>query len=118
MAWKKVIAIDYDGTITKDGGDYPRTGEVKENCIEMLQLMQEQYKIALWTCRDGKTLQDALDYLESLGFVPDYVNCQKFTTGSPKMVAHTYIDDAAYPYTAAANDFWITHRVDLLNLER
>ena len=107
-----------DGTITKDGGDYPNVGEVKEDAIECLKKMQESYKIALWTCRDGKQLQEALDYLESLGFVPDFVNCQRFTTGSPKMVAHTYIDDAAFPYVAASNTFWTDYWTTLQLLER
>lgn len=118
MAWKLVVAVDYDGTITQDGGAYPEVGVVKPDCIEVLKEMQKKYKIALWTCRDGKPLQDALDYLQSLGFTPDFVNTQSFTTGSPKMVAHTYIDDAAFPYIAADNNFWIAAKSSLLNLER
>ena len=66
MAYKRVIAVDYDGTITKDGGDYPNVGDVKEGAIECLKEMQKNYKIALWTCRDGRALQEALEYLESL----------------------------------------------------
>lgn len=111
---RKILAVDYDGTITKDGGSYPDVGEVKEGAIECLLELQEKYDIALWTCRNGKSLHDALSYLESLGFKPNFVNCQPFTTGSPKMVAHTYIDDAAYPYIASENDFWTTQR-NILN---
>ena len=40
MAFKKVIAVDYDGTITKDGGAYPEVGEVKEDAIECLKKMR------------------------------------------------------------------------------
>lgn len=102
-----LIAIDYDGTITKDGGDYPNVGEIKEGCIEALKELQEHCQIALWTCRSGKTLEDALMYLKSFGFEPDYINEMPYTTGSPKIIASTYIDDRAFPYTAVANDFWI-----------
>ena len=118
MAHKRVIAVDYDGTITKDGGDYPNVGEVKEGAIECLKEMQKNYKIALWTCRDGRALQEALEYLESLGFVPDFVNCQSFTTGSPKMVAYAYIDDAAFPYIAASNTFWTDYWPTLQSIKR
>lgn len=113
--FRKVIAVDYDGTITKENA-FPRVGEVKDGAIETLLEMQERYSIALWTCRSGRTLKQALDYLKSLGFVPDYVNGQPFTTGSPKMVAHAYIDDAAFPYIAAEPDFWIKYEEELMNL--
>lgn len=113
---KKVIAVDYDGTITRDGGNFPGPGKVKEGAIEVLLEMQKKYDIALWTCRNGNTLKVALRYLEECGFKPDYVNSQPLTTGSPKIIARAYIDDMAFPYIASDNEFWTKHRDLLLNL--
>ena len=91
------IAVDFDGTITTRNV-YPDIGEFRENAIEVLKALQNQGNdICLWTCRHGESLVAALKALEEKRFKPNYVNCGPFTTGSTKMVANLYIDDAAWP---------------------
>lgn len=92
-----IIAVDFDGTITKEN-IYPDIGELREGAIETLLALQDLGNtVCLWTCRNGRPLAEALAALEQLGFKPDYVNCGPYTTGSAKMVADVYIDDAAWP---------------------
>lgn len=92
-----IIAVDFDGTITKRN-NYPEIAPFRENAIEVLKALQRDANdICLWTCRHGKPLADALKALEDAGFKPNYVNCAPYTTGSQKIVADIYIDDAAWP---------------------
>ena len=91
------IAVDFDGTITQRNA-YPDIGPFRKNAINVLKALQEKGNdICLWTCRHGETLAQALTNLKEQGFTPNYVNCAPFTTGSQKIVANIYIDDAAWP---------------------
>lgn len=91
------IAVDFDGTITEQNL-YPDTGPFRKYAVNVLNALQRQgHKICLWTCRHGETLDLALVNLKKKGFTPDYVNDGPFSTGSPKIVANVYIDDAAWP---------------------
>lgn len=91
------IAVDFDGTITEQNL-YPDVGPFRAYAVNVLKALQEQgHTICLWTCRHGKSLDLALVNLKKKGFTPDYVNEGPFTTGSPKIVANVYIDDAAWP---------------------
>lgn len=91
------IAVDFDGTITTRN-QYPDIGEIRENAIPVLKVLQNRgHNICLWTCRHGQELALALHTLEARGFTPNFVNCAPYTTGSQKIVANIYIDDASYP---------------------
>lgn len=91
------IAVDFDGTITHKNV-YPKIGPFRKNAISVLKALQSHgHIICLWTCRAGKELAEALASLDAEGFVPNYINCGPFTTGSQKMIANIYIDDAAWP---------------------
>lgn len=91
------IAVDFDGTITQRNA-YPDIGPFRKNAINVLKALQEKGNdICLWTCRHGETLAQALTNLKEQGFTPNYVNCAPFTTGSQKIIANIYIDDAAWP---------------------
>ena len=103
-----VIAVDYDGTITKKN-TYPEVGELKPFVIEALNILREDgHKLILWTCRKGKELQEAVDFLKENGFEFDAVNEQiyNYNTLSQKVCADMYIDDAAYPFVAKDLHFW------------
>jgi trehalose-6-phosphatase len=94
----KIAAIDFDGTIkpTVENNKYePPTKE----CIETLRALKEaKWKLVLWTCRAGRNLKAALNYLERHGLltlfdaINENVQPMKYKT-SQKIVATVYIDD-------------------------
>ena len=105
-----VIAVDYDGTITKRNA-YPEVGEVKENCVDVLNKLKAMgHKIILWTCRCDEGLAKALDYMKGLGLEFDKVNAPIYeweaVNPSRKICADIYLDDMAFPFVAARPDIW------------
>lgn len=61
-----VIAVDFDGTIVDHR--YPEIGEERPFATEILRkLIEERHKLILWTVRDGKLLQDAIDWCAERG---------------------------------------------------
>ena len=57
----QIIAVDFDGTLCRDC--YPRIGEANEGLIRRLKERRAQGdRLILWTCRSGKTLEEALDF--------------------------------------------------------
>ena len=90
-----IIAVDFDGTL--------RVGKAP-NLALIRRLRQEQCRgntVILWTCREGKSLQEAMAFLQSNGFTPNYVNqncpegLRKLGHDSRKIYADIYIDDKA-----------------------
>lgn len=102
-----IIAIDFDGIIVKD--KYPYIGDPIPNAKEaILELHNEGHYLILWTCRCGKELQDAVNYLHENGIIFDAINenapsqIEKYGTDSRKIFADVYIDDRQVfnlPYT-------------------
>lgn len=92
-----IIAVDFDKTLSL-GVQYPHIGEPNTELISILnQLQTLNHTIILWTCREGKELNEAVEWLKSQGLTPDYVNCNVPWLGfdSRKIVADYYIDDCA-----------------------
>lgn len=94
-----IIAVDFDGTLQIDGK--PNTG-----LIERLKAAQRQRNVViLWTCRDGKRLLEAVNFLRGCGFQPNYINCNApeairlLGHDSRKIYADIYIDDKATAWT-------------------
>lgn len=59
-----IIAVDFDGTIVEHA--YPKIGRPIPFALETLKQMQKDGHILLmWTVRDGKLLQEAIEYVES-----------------------------------------------------
>lgn len=93
MKKKKVIAIDFDGTITEDS-PFPITGKVRPKAIEVIKKLQKVYTCVLWTCRRGHYLLEAVEILEQNGVVFEYINSTPPPyISSPKVYADVYIDD-------------------------
>ena len=90
-----IIAVDFDGTIVDH--HYPAIGPEKPFAIETLKkLVEEQHRIILWTVREGKLLEDAVNFCRNRGLEFYAVNrnypeeeCPK----SRKLNADLWIDD-------------------------
>ena len=93
------IAVDFDGTIVEH--KYPAIGEERPFAIDTLKLLQkEQHKIILWSVREGKLLEEAVDWcrvhgLEFYAVNRDYP--EETTDNNPhfsrKVKADIFIDD-------------------------
>ena len=60
------LAIDFDGTIVEHR--YPEIGRERPFAIRtLLQLQKEHHILILWTVREGKLLQDAIDFCRERG---------------------------------------------------
>ena len=88
-----IIAVDFDGTL--------KIGK-EPNLPLMQRLCAEQKKgniVILWTCREGKSLVEALTFLQVNGFRPNYVNqnapeaIRMLKRDPRKIYADIYIDD-------------------------
>ena len=61
-----LIAVDFDGTIVEHR--YPHIGKELPFAIASLKRIQEEgHRLILWTAREGKLLQEAIDFCEKRG---------------------------------------------------
>lgn len=95
---KKVIAIDFDGTIAVD--DYPQVGPEISGAIEALnEIRSLGVDMVLWTCRSGQPLENAKLWLKDRGFEFEFVNenttaeLEFWGTNPRKVAADIYVDD-------------------------
>ena len=107
MGTKTIVAIDYDGTMTRSMS-YPDVGELRDCLVELVkELKQNGVVTILWTCRAGKDLDDAVTYLKSKGVEFDYINegyppnveAYKEIGLSPKIGADIYYDDKNFGFS-------------------
>lgn len=95
MNRKPIIAIDFDGTIVYDA--FPLIGKLKPGAKEVINRYAEHNIIIIWTCRDGKYLEEVKDFLNRNGIQYHYVNenAKELTTFSPnpKIFYDVLIDD-------------------------
>lgn len=91
-----IIAVDYDDTLEIKG----KINLQLVNALKMHQLQGDT--VILWTCREGKTLADALKKLAQVGFKPNYANrncpqaLRMFGHDTRKIYADLYIDDKGH----------------------
>lgn len=95
----KIIAVDFDGTLTCNGR-WPSIGEPNIALITALRnRKQKGDKLILWTCREGTLLDKAILWCEEQGLVLDAVNANLpeiiagYGNDSRKIFADWYIDD-------------------------
>ena len=82
-----VIACDFDGTIVEHR--YPAIGEERPFACEVLRrLINDRHKLILWTVREGRLLDEALDSDSS-----ELFNEAKNKNFSCKLNADVFIDD-------------------------
>ena len=94
---KLILAIDFDGTIVEDA--YPGIGKPKLFAFETLKRLQKDgHRLILWTYRDGKRLEDAVEFCKTHD-IEFYAVNQSFpeeqfdNTKSRKIYADLFIDD-------------------------
>lgn len=92
------IAIDFDGTIVEHR--YPQIGpEIPFATDTLKMLMQERHRLILWTVREGKLLEEAVEWCRQRGVEfyavnQDYPEEEKGDRGfSRKLKADLFIDD-------------------------
>jgi hypothetical protein len=93
-----IYAIDFDGTIIEN--KFPEIGEIKPEAKEFILKLQERGdKWILYTMREGKYLNAALEFLHQHSMRPDAVNdnlpemCEFYGNNPRKVFANVYIDD-------------------------
>ena len=92
----KVVAVDFDGTITKDNRFPEVIGVVRDGCKEAIDYIRQKNKVVLWTCRCGEYLDEAIRFLQENGIEVDAVNDDiygKYGKTDRKIMADIYIDD-------------------------
>lgn len=96
-----IIAVDFDGTLTKENL-YPKIGEANSEAIRLaLRLKEEGHRLILWTCRAGKDLEAAVEFCAERGLTFHAVNdhlpeiLEKGWGEGPKVYADYYWDDKA-----------------------
>lgn len=94
------IAVDFDGTIVEN--KYPKIGEERPFAIETLKmLIQEQHNLILWTVREGKSLEEAVEWCRQRGIefyavnkdYPEEKDDSSNRFYSRKIKADIFIDD-------------------------
>lgn len=95
-----IIAVDFDGTIVEHR--YPEIGPEKPFAVQTLRmLMAEHHQLVLWTVREGRLLDDAVNWCRERGIEFYAVNREypeeTTTTNdhfSRKIKADVFIDDS------------------------
>ncbi len=94
-----IIATDFDGTIVEN--KYPEIGAERAFATETLRmLINDRHKLILWTVREGKALDDAIEWCRQRGVEFYAVNkdfpeedVEKNKHFSRKIKADYFIDD-------------------------
>lgn len=96
MVKNKVVAIDFDGTITEQS-PFPLMGNLRPNCKKAIEFIRSQNLVVIWTARTGTYLQEAILYLKSQGIAYDAINIDIKGGSQRKIEADVYIDDRSFP---------------------
>jgi len=93
-----IICVDFDGTLCEH--KFPEIGEPYLEVINKLKLRRQHGdKLILWTCRDGRPLDEAVAWCKQLGLEFDAVNDdlpeikKNFIFKSKKVYGDVYLDD-------------------------
>lgn len=101
MSYRPIVAVDFDGTLSLDS-QYPNIGRFNTDLFEaLMKLKNIGCLIVLWTCREGKELNEAVEWCKINGLEFDAINENPpiIPFKSRKVVADIYIDDRAYTPT-------------------
>ena len=92
---KKVIAIDFDGTIVDD--KFPDFGDVKEGAKEVInELLEVGHEVIIWSCQDAEEIEHVL-YRLGINYTAINENTesmmQRWGNNPRKIGADNFIDD-------------------------
>lgn len=95
------IAVDFDGTLTDGGDQWPQCGDPNPYAIDVVKrFKRDGHKVILNTCRRDNPLKEAIAWMELHGIAPDAVNDNPWARAlynddrpGSKVFAHVYIDD-------------------------
>lgn len=107
----KVVAIDFDGTITKTNA-FPEIGELRENVKEAINKIAQNNTVCIWTCRADAYAIAAFNFLNLKNINFSYFNKSPYDKINPngrKIIADIYIDD---------NNIFMNHNVDWKQIEK
>ena len=95
-----VYAVDFDGTLAVTR--FPEIIGPRKKVVAAVKMLKASgHKIILWTSRDGKELEAAVEWCKAQGIVFDAVNAplpeqiQRWGNDTRKIYADFYIDDKA-----------------------
>ena len=110
-ATRKVIAVDFDGTLCESR--YPEIGEPRDDVIQNLKRCQaEGAALILWTCREGALLRNAERWCAARGLIFDAVNdnlperVKQYKSNPRKISADEYWDDRAVRPQTSRQERW------------
>lgn len=93
-----IIAVDFDGTLCQNR--WPRIGKANQPVIDWLIIQhQKGIKLILWTMREGKLLDEAVEWCRSHGLTFDSANDNlaevkaRYGNNPRKVYADYYLDD-------------------------
>ena len=93
-----IIAVDFDGTIVQH--KYPSIGKEIPFATETLRmLIKDHHKLILWSVREGKLLDEAVDWCRDRGVEFSAINetlradTNEHSHNTRKIDADIYIDD-------------------------
>jgi len=109
-----IVAVDFDGTLVEDA--YPNIGAPNTALFaELIYLRQTsaEFRIILWTCRNNKALDEAVQFCMEQGLVFDTVNdnlpelIKQYGGNTRKIFADVYLDDKVviHPLVPRKYDF-------------
>lgn len=95
-----IIAVDFDGTIVEHR--YPQIGKEIPFAIATLKRLQDEHHLLiLWSVREGKLLDEAVEYCRQRGVefyavnsnYPEESMSEEHSCGCRKLKADLFIDD-------------------------
>ncbi len=95
-----IYAIDFDGTLANT--QYPKIIGPNTKVMAYAKMLKIQgHKLILWTCRQGRTLDEAVEWCTNQGLEFDAINehlpeqIERWGNDTRKVYADYYIDDRA-----------------------
>lgn len=111
-----IIAVDFDGVLCEN--NFPEIGKPNYAMITLVQhLIDDGHEVILWTTRNGKELEKAVEWCEYRGLHFCAVNepapsneleyRNKYDSQSRKIYADVYIDDHNLDYVVNAKNWTV-----------
>lgn len=99
-----IIAVDFDGVLAEDNGQFPAIGPPIYQMIHFVkELIKTGHEVVLWTSRTDDALQKAVEWCDDFGLHFCAVNenapsnmakyASEYPNGTRKVSADIYIDD-------------------------